>query len=446
MQTLQPSAEIVEKVLNPQKPSDGTVYRPMTYCVLCQRGKGVLVYNVLTKSLVSLSVDEAEVLNKPFIYHDKEASESVRQLISMRYLVPDNHNDYQAMKELRQLSKLIGSGKEKTKTYTILTTTDCNARCFYCYEKGQARIRMTEQTAHQVAESIEDKKINIQWFGGEPLYNHPAIDIICEDLQQKGCEYSAMMVTNAYLFNEVMVQKAVNLWHLKKVQVTLDGTEPVYNRCKAYIYKEGSAYQRVLRNIGLLLGAGIVVNLRLNIDMHNADDLLLLIDELKTRFEGKKGLTVYSHTIFEETLKEARSEEQRKLLYAKQDLLNERIRQVGFAAKKKLSKEIMVNHCKVDSGTCEMILPDGHIGLCEHFTDDHFIGHISSKERDNAAINQQCETIEDPACRTCPVLPDCIRLKICENNQVCYPEDRERKIRSIKDIMADFHCKNTEEK
>ena len=438
MQVLQPSAEIVEKVLNPQKPSDGRKYRPMTYCVTQDTEESILVYNVLTKCLIELSKTEAKVLEIPFVYYEIKADDVVRDLIAMRFLVPEDHDDYKAMIELRQLAKMIGAGRSKIKSYTILTTTDCNARCFYCYELGRSRVKMTEETAHKVADFIKESKIDIQWFGGEPLYNSEAIDIICQDLKTKGCEYTSMMVTNAYLFDQAMVQKATDLWHLKKVQVTLDGTESIYNRCKAFIYKEGSAYQRVLRNIGLLLDAGIYVNIRLNIDMHNADDLFLLVDEMKKRFGGRKELTVYSHVIFEETLKQARSDENRKNLYAKQDLLNEHIRKSGFATKKKLSKDIKVNHCKVDSGTSEMILPDGHLGLCEHCTEDHFIGHISSSDRDYSAIKEQQKTIDDIECRSCPVCPDCVRLKICDSCQICYPEDKERKIRNIKKAMSSY--------
>lgn len=437
MQRLQPSAEIVTKVLQSQKPSDGTCYRPMTYCVVCDADEETLVYNVLTKQYISLTPSEAKAFSQPFVYVENEATECVRELIAHRFLVPEDHDDYTLCLQVRQLAKLLSARKEKTKSYTILTTTDCNARCFYCYELGRSRITMTEQTAHEVADYISAPKIALQWFGGEPLYNRSAIDIICQDLQSKGCDYSSEMVSNAYLFDEAMVEKATELWHLKKVQVTLDGTEPVYNRCKAFLYKEGSAYRRVLRNVGLLLDAGIKVSIRLNIDMHNAEDLLLLVEELKQRFADKNGLSVYSHIIFEESLKHNRSEEERKRLYAKQDLLDERISQLGLSPKKKLSTEIKVNHCKVDSGSSEIILPDGHIGLCEHYTEDHFIGHISSKEQDQESIRQQREIIDEEACHSCPVFPSCIRLRVCENNLVCYPEDRAKKIKNIQQTMME---------
>lgn len=436
MHVLQPAAEIVAKVLKQQKPSDGICYRPMTYCVLAESGKTVLAYNVLTKCLISLSTEESVHLKQAHIYSSTGTDDCVRELIAQRFLVPEEHNDYKLCVQLRQLAKLLGARKDRIKSYTILTTTDCNARCFYCYEKGRKRMPMSVQTAHDVAAYISGGTINIQWFGGEPLYNKEAIDTICQDLQKCGTNYSASMITNAYLFDEETVKRAVDLWHLNQVQVTLDGTEAIYNRCKAYIYKEGSAYRRVLRNIGLLLDAGIKVKVRLNIDMHNVDDLFLLVEDLRTCFVEKNGLTVYTHTIFEETLMQARTDERRRELYPRQDQLDDIIRQAGLSSTPKLFTEIKVNFCKVDSGFSEVILPDGHIGLCEHFTEDHYVGHISSEERDTVSINQQREIIEDTSCHSCPLMPDCFRLKICENSRICYPEDKDRKLRSIREAMT----------
>lgn len=439
MRELLPATEIVAKVLKNQNPTDGTTYRPLDYCVSVDTDEGVLVHNVLTKSLFLLSHEEEDVLNGTIVYRKDEAPDYLTKLIEARYLVPVDNDDCKMISDLRNLSRMIQAREEKKQSYTILTTTDCNARCFYCYELGRARIMMSEQTAHQVADYIsKNPKVNLEWFGGEPLYNSTAIDTICKDLQAAGCEYTSRMVSNAYLFDEGTVRRAVDQWHLKWVQITLDGTEAVYNRCKAYIYKDVNPYQKVMHNIGLLLDADVKVSIRLNIDMHNAENLLLLVDELKERFGGRKGFTVYSHTIFEETLHEVRSDERRRELYAKQDILDARIRELVFERKSKLSTDIKLNHCKVDSCQSEIILPDGHIGLCEHYTDDHFIGHISTPDRDTASMAEQRATIEDPACDKCPILPNCIRLKICNVAQVCYPEDKERKINRLKDAMLAY--------
>lgn len=435
--------EIAEKILKKQMASDGVKYRPSIYCISVTTDDGsVLIHNMLTKSMLLLTEEEAYNWGKTFVYDHETSTDCVKELIALRYYVPENLEEHKVMLELRQLAKMIEARKKnKTKTYTILTTTDCNARCFYCYELGRSRIRMTEQTAKDVCDYIKEDKIIIQWFGGEPLYNMPVIDIICQNLKDRGIEYSAQMTTNAYLFDEDIVKKAKDLWKLRSVQITLDGTEKIYNRCKAFIYKNTNAYQHVMHNISLLLDAGISVKIRLNIDMHNAEDLMLLADELKELFAEKKGLSVYSHTIFENTLKHKRSEEQRRVLYLKQDTLNERLKRNGLNNAKNtvLNKKIKINYCKVDSGNGEMILPDGHIGLCEHLTEDHYIGHIKSPNKDKESIRQQTEIFESMKCSTCPLSPDCIRLKICHNVQECYPEDRVRKIRALQDAMLSIY-------
>ena len=132
------------------------------------------------------------------------------------------------------------------------------------------------------------------------FFNKQVIDIICTDLTEKGIVYESMMISNGYLFDGATVEQAVSHWKLKSVQITLDGTEEIYNRSKAFIYKDGkSPYQVVLANIQRLLDAGVAVLIRLNMDEHNADNLMELADELHEQFGENKKLTVYSHVLYE---------------------------------------------------------------------------------------------------------------------------------------------------
>lgn len=72
------------------------------------------------------------------------------------------------------------------------------------------------------------------------------------------------------------------------------------NDDKAFIYKDSkSPYQVVLANIQRLLDAGVAVLIRLNMDEHNADNLMELADELHEQFGENKKLTVYSHVLYE---------------------------------------------------------------------------------------------------------------------------------------------------
>lgn len=40
---------------------------------------------------------------------------------------------------VRFIRRTMQKEPEHTTTYTIFTTTDCNARCFYCYEMGRSQ-------------------------------------------------------------------------------------------------------------------------------------------------------------------------------------------------------------------------------------------------------------------------------------------------------------------
>lgn len=306
------------------------------------------------------------------------------------------------------------------------------ARCFYCFEAGGFHINMSAETAHKAAAYMADhcggKKVGIEWFGGEPLFNKPVIDIICSDLAAKGIEYSACMISNGYLFDDATVKQAVNLWKLNHVQITLDGTEEVYNRSKAYIYKDGkSPFQVVMANIGRLLDAGIGVSVRLNIDDYNADNLMLLADELSAQFAGKRRFQVYSHTLYEFVGERARvrTEDNRCKLYEKQKSLCRKLETCGIGLKQGLSRNLKLNHCMADSGSHLTILPDGKLGLCGLHDHDDFIGHLDHEGFDTQLVQdyrERCEPIE--ACRTCFYYPECLRLKKCIELKECFPELR----------------------
>ena len=301
---------------------------------------------------------------------------------------------------------------------------------------------MSEETAHKVASFIKDhcggEKVSITWFGGEPLYNLPAIDIICGDLQKHGVEFQSKMVTNAYLFDDEAVKKATELWNLGVLQISLDGTEEVYNKSKAFIYKEGSAYQVVLSNIGRLLDAGIRVRIRLNFDLYNAQNLLQLVDELAERFHGKSGLSIYAHHLFEEkkTMNEIHDDAAWTARYDALYQLENKIRENGFSSPHSIKSKLKTNHCMADSDSSITIVPTGDIGVCEHHSEDEFIGHLDKEGFDANVIKAWKErSPEIPECADCAYYPDCILLKKCTTSRDCFRQFREDKLRYLQKCM-----------
>ena len=257
------------------------------------------------------------------------------------------------------------------------------------------------------------------------------------------------MTSNGYLMDEATIEEATTLWNLQGVQITLDGTEEVYNRCKAYIYKDVNAYRRVIGNIHHILEAGIHVNIRLNIDKHNAENLQQLVEELGKEFAGEEKLEVYSHPLFGSCMKQAAiyHDDARKEIYAVRAEMQQRLIGFGLAQNNPLKRYVPTNQCMADNDRCVIILPTGHIGKCEHYSEDNFIGHIDQETFDEEMIKAFKEVHEDlELCTDCADYPNCTRLKKCEGAGVCFPEVKAEKVREMQQAMLDVYKRYKEKK
>ncbi len=421
MITLSQKDAVTQRILGEQTFSSSANYRPLFYLHCFPYDGGQLVYNTLTAQAIFLSAEESAVLNGS----SSSSSETAEKLVKDWFLVPTDFDDKKFAKQFSDMALSVNRiyTRPPINSFVIFPTTDCNARCFYCYELGNKRRNMTEQTAHDVADFIERRrdpsaeKVTIRWFGGEPLYNVKAIDIICEDLRKKGIAYRSKMISNSYLFDDEMVGRAVDLWHLDWIQVTLDGTEEIYNRTKAFIYKDGtSAFKRVTDNIERLLKAGIRLQIRMNMDDHNSEDLFELSRQMIERFGKYNNFRIYSFLLFEDSCAriQNRADDDRHGLIEKQVALQKFIQQKTGVERKATSYIKRTTHCMADSDRVTTILPDGQLGKCEHYLDDHFWGSIYSDEVNFTELNwfKQTGPVCDD-CENCNFRPMCLYPQCC---------------------------------
>ena len=422
MKTIFEPAKPYFKLLGEQKVQAGAKYRLMTFVVQAAVDDGLLLLHNMTKEMVLLSQEEQVVF--------EQSPTDLPELISHWFLVPEEHDDCQLSLQLRNVARLMEPKQTNITGYTVMTTSDCNARCFYCYELGQARRPMTEQTALQVAEYIikhsGGEEVSIGWFGGEPLFNKPVINHIANRLKEAGVKYSSTMTSNGFLLDAETVKEAHDLWNLKKVQITIDGTEQTYNRVKAFIYKGVNAYETVMQNIGHLLAADIAVTIRMNIDMHNADDLERLAEELHESFKDDKHLSAYLHLLFEDNAKRvgACNDDKRRLLMEKMRLIEDKLEGWGLFRRHTYEPMIKTGYCMADNDGSVVIQPDGYITKCEHYTDSHHVGHINQDgfDAEKIAYFKEKGTMVKEFCRKCVKYPDCMFLLSCPNFEECYPE------------------------
>lgn len=437
--------QTVQKILGQQKMEKGTPYRLSAHCVRVERPEGVLFYHTLTGELLLLSHGEAERIKAL----PGPVPPELAALVPLWFLRPETADDMALADQTRKIAAHLAKKETALMHYTIFTTTDCNARCFYCYEAGWEKSSMNEQTARDTAGYIiahcGGKQVRLNWFGGEPLVNVRVIDIITDSLRQQGVTFHSTMVSNGYLFDEALVQRAKAGWNLQKVQITLDGTEEVYNRRKAYVNPLESPYRRVLRNIGLLLDTGVSVTVRLNMDGGNERDLYALVAELAERFGGMPGFGVYAAVLYENRGPEPSdyTEEERKAyaryLRSMQTCLEEK----GVAAHTSLRRGITVNSCMADSGNSTTVAPEGLLGRCEGCMYGSVWGSIYSGEADEEVLRQWKErTPPEEVCRTCAVYPQCVRLKKCPNTLGhCSPIGRARRENNLRRTIMDSYEK-----
>lgn len=415
MKQLFPPIPSVQAVLGPCK-SKPTDYKLTQFCLRVPCAEGELLYNTLTGEMILLETGES--------------TDQLREaLIARRFLVPAGTDEYTEANQLRTILRLMQPKIPGVDHFLVFTTSDCNARCYYCYELGRPRMPMSEATADETADFIlresGDREVKITWFGGEPLYNRAAIERITRRLREAGKPFYSKMISNGYLFDDETVRTAVQDWKLKSVQIPLDGTEEVYNRAKAFIYRDcPSPYQRVMRNIRLLLDAGVKVSIRLNLGVQNYEDLVALGEELAARFRDRKGLHVYVALLqdFGTAPQSAVDDEERLSRWRR---INALLRESGLQREVGLTDKLTLNYCMADRDESVTVAPDGSVGKCEHECDREPLGHVRGGTLDQGLLAAWKEHVQSDACPTCALFPLCLRLKKCEwTRNTCLPLDR----------------------
>ena len=413
MNTYYPGNPLILKILGTQKGNPDDCSHLSAYTVSQSVDGGKLFYNSLTQEMIW----EADSLLQ---------TDSFRgYLYQHRFLVPDSLEESRLVSQLRELLPVF-QRPSGSQCYTIMTTLDCNARCYYCYELGRARVRMTEDTARQIAAYIADhaggNKIVLRWFGGEPLYNSSVISVICSVLSERGIPYESVLISNGYLLRGEILSAAADLWHLKQAQITFDGTAPVYNRIKNYIHADPNPFQTVLNNVKAALSKNIRISVRLNVSEENLADQFELTKFLLKELPEERNCLIYPRMLFEYAGNKisVRSKEARRKLTSGLIELMTLIAGHGRLDGIPLQKSDLTSSCIADSDSALVITPDGNVGKCEHYSESEFIGTIADGVWDEQAV----AAWKAPApyydfCSSCTYYPMCRRLRKCPERFTC---------------------------
>jgi len=204
---------------------------------------------------------------------------------------------------------LFAGPRRNTYSLTVLTSTDCNLGCAYCFQNmGQdlaggnrppriAHARLTSETITSILEFAGRQmagagldKLEILLFGGEPLLN-PRGSL---ELLSRAADYglsSAWMISNATLLTPPLA-KQLEALGLHTVQVTFDGDREDHDRIRVR-RSHGGTFDGIVRNISRASEAGSIRwILRVNVSHHNHLGIDALIDRLAAALDTSR-CTIY---------------------------------------------------------------------------------------------------------------------------------------------------------
>ena len=159
-------------------------------------------------------------------------------------------------------------GPVKIRDYPISTmvlnvNTGCNLSCSYCYKEDLATPdegeRMGFETAVRafellLAESAGRERVNLVFFGGEPLSNMPLVRRMVDYAERRGAEAGKTvdfsLTTNATLLTEPLVDYLDA--HRFGITISMDGPKHLHDRNRKTVGGKGT-YDVVARKARMLL-------------------------------------------------------------------------------------------------------------------------------------------------------------------------------------------------
>lgn len=195
---------------------------------------------------------------------------------------------------------------------TILPTLNCNFKCWYCYEQHYPS-KLSEEgiiaiKTFIINEAIQKKikRIELDWFGGEPLLYFDKIIFpisieIKEWAKENEVQFVNMITTNGSLITQERISLMNNI-NLRSFQITFDGDKEYHNKVR-FSPKLVNSFDVILNNIHTLCRGIYDINMdvRINYTMENINSIETLLD----RFDKdiRKFISISMHIVWQESEK-----------------------------------------------------------------------------------------------------------------------------------------------
>jgi len=177
----------------------------------------------------------------------------------------------------------------------LYPTEQCNFRCVYCYEDFEIG-KMPQWVVSASKEFIKNKiknlnKLNLSWFGGEPLLAKRTLFDIAEFAQSEGrkhnCKVSGDLTTNGYLLDLKTLKKLVDLQQ-NTFQISIDGDQEGHDKTRVMRNGKGS-FEQIWDNLIQASRSKLDFSIRLRIHISdlNHETILKFLDRYENSILGK---------------------------------------------------------------------------------------------------------------------------------------------------------------
>lgn len=368
--------------------------KPSFYNFYQSTDNNILIFNTISGNCVVIPKKE---------YKDKAND----KLVKMGFYVPSEKDELEDLVVKGQQHLL----KKDYNKYRVLTTTACNAHCSYCYEHGVHTVTMNMETADKIADFIlsqnkDSNLIGIEWFGGEPLLNKKVINRITNRIMKykaSKTRYEAYMVSNGNLLDKKTIDEMEEIWHVKRIQITLDGVGKKYEKVKGL---PAGSFDKVIDNLRMLSQKHIKINIRLNFDrnsLNNMEEIIRYLSEL----DFKNRLYVYPAPIFSATPKTQTKQEAEEMKDAELKMYDLLYR-YGLLKSLRLLPHIMPSPCAASKPGYFTINANGDIFKCDRqFLPSNKIGSVFESPFIKLDVSGWSLINVRQKCRECKMFPLC---------------------------------------
>lgn len=230
--------------------------------------------------------------------------DTFNRLVSRGYITEKSPLDEKEV--VRKMAEAFHKRDKLMKNFLFLVAYDCNFRCPYCFEnaisnngKGWSKKVFTKNAVDKAYAAMLEVEPNrnlhqnrITLYGGEPLLmqNKEVVNYIVEQGVERN--YNFMAITNGYDLEHF--QNLLKPGSIDWLQISFDGSKKKHDSRRTH-YLDGESYDKILSNLEMTLAQGIRVSIRINTDLNNFDDIIVLREEFeRLGFFKNKDFSVYS--------------------------------------------------------------------------------------------------------------------------------------------------------